>query len=159
MDNKKRGISGATVITFLIVVLFALWLTSRIQTQENALTYTQFVSEVKENNVSHVTINQNRTVPTGYVTVTLKDEESERRVYVSDVNEVQNLLMDHDLNYELVNVPQDSWVTTALMPIIIAVVVVMVMMLLMNRQGGGANAKAMSFGKSRATLHTKARTK
>ncbi|MDD3362489.1 MAG: ATP-dependent zinc metalloprotease FtsH [Hespellia sp.] len=159
MNNKKRGISGATVVTFLIVVFFALWLSSRIQTQENALTYTQFVKEVKNENVSNLTVTQNKTVPTGYITVTLKDEESPRRVYVSDVNEVQSLLMDHDLNYELVNVPQDSWITTALMPILIAVVVVMVMMMLMNRQGGGANSKAMSFGKSRATLQTEGKTK
>lgn len=159
MNNKKRGLSGATVVTLLIVVFFALWLSSRIQTQENALTYTQFVKEVKDENVSNLTVTQNKTVPTGYITVTLKDEESPRRVNVSDVNEVQSLLMDHDLNYELVNVPQDSWITTALMPILIAIVVVMVMMMLMNRQGGGANSKAMSFGKSRATLQTEGKNK
>lgn len=159
MNNQKRGISGATIITLLIVVLFALWLTGRIQTQENAMTYTQFVKEVKDDNVSNLMITQNKTVPTGYVTVTLKDDDSAKRVNVSDVNEVQELLMERGLNYELVNVPQDSWVTTALMPILIAVVVVMVMMLLMNRQGGGANSKAMSFGKSRATLHTEGKNK
>ncbi|MEG0722562.1 MAG: ATP-dependent zinc metalloprotease FtsH, partial [Lachnospiraceae bacterium] len=50
--------------------------------------------------------------------------------------------------------PEDSWLSQLLIPIIFAVLGISVIFMLMNKQGGGANAKAMSFGKSRAKLST-----
>lgn len=156
MDSKKyKGISGATIVTFLIVILFAFWLMNRIQTQSNGLTYTQFVKEVKDNNISNALINQNKTVPTGSVTVTLKDDDTAKIVYVSDVNDVQDLLTEYDIDYDMPNVQQDSWLATILLPTLMMMAGILVVFMLMNRQaGGGANAKAMNFGKNRAKLNT-----
>ncbi|SHK19312.1 ATP-dependent zinc metalloprotease FtsH [Hespellia stercorisuis] len=159
MDNKKyRGISGATVFSVIILVLLVLWFANRMQVQNNEMTYTQFVKEVEGNNISKVIINQNKTVPTGVVTVTLKDGESEKdakTVYVSDVNDVQALLEKREIDYEMPNIPEDSWLSTMLLPMIIMFGGVMLLFVLMNRQGGGGtNAKAMNFGKSRAKLST-----
>ena len=159
MDNKKyRGISGATVFSVIILVLLVLWFANRMQVQNNEMTYTQFVKEVEGNNISKVVINQNKTVPTGVVTVTLKDGESEKdakTVYVSDVNDVQALLEKREIDYEMPNIPEDSWLSTMLLPMIVMFGGVMLLFVLMNRQGGGGtNAKAMNFGKSRAKLST-----
>lgn len=156
MNNKKyRGISGATFITFLVIVLLALWLTSKMQTRENEMTYKAFIQEVEDDNVRQVTINQNKAVPTGVVRVLLKDDDSDVKiVYVSDVNEVQEILKKADVDYQMPNVPEDSWFTTLVMPMLIVLVGVGAVLMVMNRQGGGANSKAMSFGKSRAKLST-----
>lgn len=151
-DKKYRGMSGATFLTFLIVVFFALWLTSRMQVQKQEITYTQFLQEVEDGNVIDVVINQNKTVPTGSVTVTLKNSGIAKVVYVSDVKEVEELCRKYKLDYQMPNVPEDTWITTILMPLLITLAGVLLLFVLMNRQGGGANAKAMNFGKSRARM-------
>lgn len=151
-DKKYRSMSGATILTFIVVVFFALWLTSRMQVQEQEFTYAEFLQEVKDGNVTDIVINQNKTVPTGSVTVTLKDSGIVKTVYVSDVKEVQELFHKYDLAYKMPNVPEDTWVTTVLLPLIITLGGVLLIFMLMNRQGGGANAKAMNFGKSRARM-------
>ena len=68
-DSKKYKGTGATFFVVIIAVLFALWFASRIQAQGQEVTYTRFVQEVQDSNISDVTINQNRTVPTGSVSL------------------------------------------------------------------------------------------
>lgn len=155
MNNKKyRGAGGATFITFVILVILALWLMNRVQTKDQDMTYQSFVQEVKDKNVQQVMIKQNKTVPTGVVSVALKDGKTVKKVNVSDVKSVQTFLDKYDINYQMSNVPEDSWLTTILLPLSLTLLGVVVIFMLMNRQGGGANAKAMSFGKSRARMST-----
>ena len=103
-------------------------------------------------------INQSRSVPTGTVTVTLNNPRSSRIVYVSDVNEVQELLKKYNVkDYQLLKVQEDTMFTTVVVPVLITMAGVLLIFMLMNRQGGGgANAKAMNFGKSRARLNSPA---
>ncbi|WP_176699167.1 ATP-dependent zinc metalloprotease FtsH [Clostridium sp. C105KSO13] len=138
----------------MLVIFLALWLTSRMQIKEQEMTYPNFVQEVQDGNVEDVTIRPNKAVPTGIVTAKEKDGGAVKQVNVSDVKEVQALLEEHDMNYELHNVPQDSWVTSLAVPLIVTLLGVTLIFMLMNRQGGGANAKAMNFGKSRARMST-----
>ena len=154
MDNNKktRNMGGATFFTFLALVLLALWFMSRMQMQGQEMTYTSFLQEVRQENVSNVIISQNKTVPTGEVTLLLKDSGAKRVVYVSDVNAVQEVLSKYDLDYRMTDVPKDTWVSTIAVPLLISLAAVLLLFMLMNRQGGGANAKAMNFGKSRARM-------
>ena len=153
MNNKKyRGVSGATIMTFVLIVVLAFWLMNRMQLHQQEMTYTQFEQEVKDENVTKVVISQNKAVPTGSVTVSLKGEETTRTVYVSDVKDVQELLDKYDVDYRMTDVPQDSVMTTVLFPLLITFAGVALIFFLMNRQNGGANAKAMNFGKSRAKM-------
>ena len=154
MDNNKktRNMGGATFFTFLALVLLALWFMSRMQMQGQEMTYTSFLQEVRQENVSNVIISQNKTVPTGEVTLLLKDSGAKRVVYVSDVNAVQEVLSKYDLDYRMTDVPEDTWVSTIAVPLLISLAAVLLLFMLMNRQGGGANAKAMNFGKSRARM-------
>ena len=91
-DKKYKGISGATVVVFIAVIFFVLWMTSRVQMRGQEITFTQFEQEIKDDNVTEVVINQNKAVPTGVVTLTLRDSRETGRVNVSDVNETQKLL-------------------------------------------------------------------
>ena len=52
------------------------------------MTWSEFVSEVEDDNVTDVYIEQSRAVPTGIVTLELKDDNSTRKVNVSNVEEV-----------------------------------------------------------------------
>ena len=154
MDNKKKygSVNGSTVLMFIIVVVAALWMASRMQVHRQEMTYTDFVSEVKAENVTDVYIDLNSAVPTGTVSFMLKDEEGTKTVNVSDVEKVETLLDDNDVVYAMSAIPEDSMITTVLLPLIMTLGAVLLLFFLMNRQGGNANAKAMNFGKSRARM-------
>ena len=153
MNNKKyRGVSGVTVMTFVLIVVLAFWLMNRMQMHQQEMTYTQFEQELKDENVTDAVISQNKAVPTGSVTVTLEGEESARTVYVSDVKEAEKLLEKYGIDYKMSNVQQDSVMTTVMLPLLITFAGIALIFFLMNRQSGGANAKAMNFGKSRAKM-------
>ena len=151
-DKKYKGISGATVVVFIAVIFFVLWMTSRVQMRGQEITFTQFEQEIKDDNVTEVVINQNKAVPTGVVTLTLRDSRETGRVNVSDVNETQKLLDKNDVEYRVNAIPQDSVLSTTVLPVLLMLVGFMFITMMMNRQSGGANAKAMNFGKSRARM-------
>lgn len=151
-DKKYKGISGATVVVFIAVIFFVLWMTSRVQMRGQEITFTQFEQEIKNDNVTEVVINQNKAVPTGVVTLTLRDSRETGRVNVSDVNETQKLLDKNDVEYRISAIPQDSVLSTTVLPVVLMLVGFMFITMMMNRQSGGANAKAMNFGKSRARM-------
>lgn len=155
MNNKKyKSMGGATFLTFIVIVFLALWLTNRFQVKDQEMTNQRFVQEVKDKNVQDVIIKQNKTAPTGVVTVTLKDSGAVKQVTTSDVEKTQDILDKAGIEYKLLDVPQDSWFTTILVPLLITFLGITVIFMFMNRQGGGANAKAMNFGKSRAKMTT-----
>ena len=156
-DKKNRGLNGLTLMMFVVVLFAVLWFTNQIDQREKELTYKEFYSLIEEDKVSDVAVVQNKSVPTGRVDVELKgaeEGESVRSLYVSDVNEIQEYLKDQGVEYELSDVPQDSWFATTIMPTLLMLAGILLIFMMMNRQGGGANAKAMNFGKSRAKLST-----
>ena len=154
-DRKSRGLSGATIISFVVILVVVLWMTNQLQMHQQEMTYTSFVSAVQEKNVSDVYINQNSAVPTGTVSVTLKDDGNTRKVNVSDVEQVEKLLTENQVEYRLSDVPKDSMLTTVVVPMLITLGGVFLIFFLMSRQNGGGNSKAMNFGKSRAKMSTK----
>lgn len=156
-DKKTRGLSGATVLIFVVFLFAALWFTNQFDQKDKELTWKEFEKLIVSDNVEAVTVSQNKNVPTGRVEIqvdTKNDEDSVRYLYVSDVNEIQNYLKEKKIDYEMPDVPQDSWLATTIVPMLLVLGGVLLIFLLMNRQGGGANAKAMNFGKSRARLST-----
>ena len=154
-DRQSRGLSGATIISFVVIHVVVLWMANQLQMHQQEMTYTSFVSAVQEKNVSDVYINQNSAVPTGTVSVTLKDDGNTRKVNVSDVEQVEKLLTENQVEYRLSDVPKDSMLTTVVVPMLITLGGVFLIFFLMSRQNGGGNSKAMNFGKSRAKMSTK----
>ena len=154
-DRKSRGLSGATIISFVVILVVVLWMANQLQMHQQEMTYTSFVSAVQEKNVSDVYINQNSAVPTGTVSVTLKDDGNTRKVNVSDVEQVEKLLTENQVEYRLSDVPKDSMLTTVVVPMLITLGGVFLIFFLMSRQNGGGNSKAMNFGKSRSKMSTK----
>ncbi len=154
-DNRKYRGPGVGLLVFLCLIFVMFWFSDQTQTGGREATYSEFMQAVQDGDVGHVTIEQNKTVPTGSVIYYPKDSETAYRVYISDVNKVQEQLEKYDQEYRLEDIPEDSVLVTVLLPVVLAVAVVLVIVALMNRQaGGGANAKTMNFGKSRARLST-----
>lgn len=159
MENRRnRGVGGFTLLTFVILLFAMFWLTNTLGERADMLSRKEFEELIVSDQVQNVTVIQNKNVPTGRVEIELEAEEGERgevkNYYVSDVNRIQEDLAEWDVDYELPNAPQDNWFTTTILPVFLMMAGVFFLFSMMNRQGGGANAKAMSFGKSRAKLST-----
>lgn len=157
-DRRNRGVGGFTLLTFVILLFAMFWLTNTLGERADMLSRKEFEELIASDQVQNVTVIQNKNVPTGRVEIELKAEEGERgevkNYYVSDVNQIQEDLAEWDVDYELPNAPQDNWFTTTILPVLLMMAGVFFLFSMMNRQGGGANAKAMSVGKSRAKLST-----
>ena len=157
-DRRNRGVGGFTLLTFVILLFAMFWLTNTLGERADMLSRKEFEELIASDQVQNVTVIQNKNVPTGRLEIELKAEEGERgevkNYYVSDVNQIQEDLAEWDVDYELPNAPQDNWFTTTILPVLLMMAGVFFLFSMMNRQGGGANAKAMSFGKSRAKLST-----
>ncbi len=156
-DKRGRGLSGATLLVCVALLFAALWFTNQIDQRDKQIAYQDFESLVENEQVSDVTIIQNRDVPTGRLEITVvgaQEGDEAKQVYVSDVNEVQDYLDEYDVTYSLRDVPQENWFMTNIFPTLLILAAFFLFFYMMNRQNGGANAKAMSFGKSRARMST-----
>ena len=148
--NKMGGVGIYLVVIAVIAVLyFAL---ARLSPSSSSYSYSNFLWDVQNGYVSSVLIKQNSEVPTGGLSIT-KTDNGEELLNVSDVHEIEQLLLDNNIRYTLKDVTRDSvWITTIL-PFGICLVIIIVIMMMTNRQaGGGGGAKMMNFGKSRAKL-------
>ncbi len=163
MKNGFRKGFGFYLFLIMIGVCFVVWLQNSGSTVDTDYTIDDFRSEISEGLIGEVTIYQNSAVPTGTVQFMYRDTNSVVEFYVSDVNVVQDIVMEYGkgtVQMSLNNVVQESTFLTWLpMIIIITVVLILVMMLITGGAGGGAGGgggagKAMSFGKSRAKMAT-----
>ena len=148
--NKMGGVGIYLVVIAVIAVLyFAL---ARLSPSSSSYSYSNFLWDVQNGYVSSVLIKQNSEVPTGVLSIT-KTDNGEELLNVSDVHEIEQLLLDNNIRYTLKDVTRDSvWIATIL-PFGICLVIIIVIMMMTNRQaGGGGGAKMMNFGKSRAKL-------
>ena len=153
MDTKKRKSGGFGSIFFMIIIIGIIWaVIAQMSQRSSNYKYKDFVSDLKDDKITSVTISQNAEVPTGTLTITFTDG-SKDSLNVSDVVSVQELLDNKGVEYTLKDVKRDSiWMTTIL-PFGLCLIVVVALMMMMTRQaGGGGNAKMMNFGKSRARM-------
>ena len=127
---------------------------NKVQMHQQEISYSTFVKEVEAGNVTAADIRQNSAVPTGRVTLSLKDDSSVRSLNVSDVGKVEEFLQEDDVKYSLEDVPKESIIMSAVLPSLITLCGIFLLFMLMNRQNGGTNSKAMNFGKSRARMST-----
>ena len=145
-----RGFVFLLMMLVLLAVAFKYTATART---EDKLTHEEFLQVLDTQKVEEAVISQNPQAPTGVVTLTL-DGNRVARQNVSDVKEAEQLLKEHNIDYSLEGVPQESTMLTIVMPFMLSIVVVVVIIMVMNRSasGGGANSRMMNFGRSRARL-------
>ena len=111
------------------------------------------MQEIIEGDIEKATIHQNKETPTGEVILTMKDQ-SQKRVYVSDVQAERTYLLENHIPVLVEDVPHENYILTLVLPVVLSGVVLVVVFMMMNARAasGGANARMMNFGKSRAKL-------
>jgi len=156
MDNKRGSrFSGVGVYLFIVVIaaMFIMYV-SRMNSGAGDYTYDEFVNDVNKGKVESVVIRQNSEVPTGELSVKVSGVQNVKNVYVSDVKQVEEILLDKNISYTLKDVTRQSVLLTSILPFGLSLVVLIFFMMMFTRQagGGGGNAKMMNFGKSRARM-------
>lgn len=156
MDNKRGSrFSGVGIYLFIVVIaaMFIMYV-SRMNSGASDYTYSEFVNDVNKGKVESVVIRQNSEVPTGELSVKVSGVQNVKNVYVSDVNQVEEILLDKNISYTLKDVTRQSVLLTSILPFGLSLVVLIFFMMMFTRQagGGGGNAKMMNFGKSRARM-------
>ena len=150
--KQQSGFRGGWLLFPLLLIVLALaFMPGR---KQNELSYQQFKQVLESGDVGSLVIYQNEQTPTGEVR--LANRAGEVYVtYVSDVNQIQQMLQDMDIDYSMNDVPQTSYWMSILLPVAVSVGAVVLMLIIMNMRagaGGGTNAKMMNFGKSRARM-------
>lgn len=150
MKRNFRGL-GLYVVIFLIIILGWYSFGSRgIGT--NTCTQAEFEQALEDGKINSIVIKQNEEVPTGTVTILLKDGTREL-MNVSDVGVIQETLKEADFdNYTLKDVPGENWIVQILPTLLMAGILIFFIMSMNAQSGGGGNSKMMNFGKNRATL-------
>ncbi len=156
MDNKRGSrFSGVGVYLFIVVIaaMFIMYV-SRMNSGAGDYTYGEFVNDVNKGKVESVVIRQNSEVPTGELSVKVSGVQNVKNIYVSDVKQVEEILLDKNISYTLKDVTRQSVLLTSILPFGLSLVVLIFFMMMFTRQagGGGGNAKMMNFGKSRARM-------
>ena len=155
MNKQARNWIPAALLLLLVVLGF--WVISRQMTRDYSYTEQAFWQDIEEEEVSQVYISPNREIPTGQVTVRMKNGD-EHNFYSLDVKELQDKLEgESGIAVQVADVPSDNTIMATVLPLVLTVILVIVIMNMMNRQmSGGSNAKMMNFGKSRAKMSTDA---
>lgn len=154
MKRYLKGL-GFYVIMLAVIVAFTLSFGAKNNNRE-VYTYNDFIEQVSDKDYSEIKIVQNEEVPSGYVQIISKDEESIKKVYVPDVNKVVEDLDKLETDYIMLDIQSPSWLLTTLLPYLLAFIIVIVLFnVFAGRSSGGGNSKVMNFGKSRARMSTK----
>jgi cell division protease FtsH len=161
--EKKQSKGGGFIFYVLIAVIVGV-IFFAVRNNANKgkdYSYAQFVTDVELGVVESVTIIQNEETPTGKIYVDyVGGKVSSKMAYVSDVNQVQQIIIDYnaksevDITVELEDVDRPGFFVTVLLPIIIVGIAVFIFIMVLGRSAGsgGGGSKMMNFGKSRAKL-------
>ncbi len=150
--KQQSVFRGSWMLCVLLLIVIALaFMPGK---KQNELSYQQFRLALESGNAQSLVIYQNEQTPTGEVHFT--NQSGDLSVaYVSDVNQVQQMLQEMEIDYTMQDVPQTSYWMSTIVPVLISVGAVVLVLFIMNTRagaGGGANAKMMNFGKSHARM-------
>lgn len=149
MNKRSRGYN----VYFVLVLLLLAFLVIPNLLDSGRVEYTrgELIRDLEEGNVVFASISPSRQTPTGEVDFVLSNGPS-RTLYVTDVSEMEQLLISYGLDPEVKKVQEESWFLTSVFPVLLAIIVMVFFFVMMNSQNSGGNSKMMNFGKSRAKL-------
>lgn len=152
-QRKSSGIG--TYIIFLLILFLILLGINKITDRAQDYSKERLIQDLENHKISQVVITPNSETPTGSVLVSLKDG-SIRKVYVTDVQEVETLIRGYGISPSISDVKRENWVITRLLPLIIAIIVGLFLFMIFfgqsNEQANASNNRMLNFGKSRARL-------
>ena len=143
------------LLFYLLILILGLWIFEYYNspsTPKNEMSYTNFMKEVQQDDVSSVTIVDNTTIKgklkngAEFTTIAPRDDKMVETLRAKDV----------EIKAELP--PQPSLLSNILTSILPMIIVIVLWFFMMNNaQGGGS--KVMSFGKSKAKLYGDGKSK
>lgn len=149
MNKRSRGYNVYFVLVLLLLALLVI--PNLLDGGRVEYTRGELIQDLEEGNVVFASISPSRQTPTGEVDFVLSNGPS-RTLYVTDVSEMEQLLISYGLDPEVKKVQEESWFLTSVFPVLLAIIVMVFFFVMMNSQNSGGNSKMMNFGKSRAKL-------
>ena len=125
---------------------------------KDKLSYTQLVTEIENGRIKEVTVSDNN----GMSVVTGKISNTRRFEAIVPSSEFNELVQDYierdrlDVKYEI-KTAAAAWFS--ILPSIVLIVIFIVFFFVLTQQSQGGGSRVMSFGKSRAKLHTEDKKK
>ncbi|NLK34038.1 MAG: ATP-dependent zinc metalloprotease FtsH [Gracilibacteraceae bacterium] len=125
---------------------------------KDKLSYTQLVAEIESGRIKEITVSDNN----GMSIVTGKISNTRRFEAIVPSNEFNELVRDYierdrlDVKYEI-KTAAAAWFS--ILPSIVLIVIFIVFFFVLTQQSQGGGSRVMSFGKSRAKLHTEDKKK
>ncbi|HOS70005.1 MAG TPA: ATP-dependent zinc metalloprotease FtsH [Bacillota bacterium] len=156
MKKFLRGISFYILI-IIIIYMFVL-IIQNAEPAKDKLSYTQLVTEIENGRVKEVTVSENN----GMSIVTGKISNTRRFEAIVPSSEFNKLVQDYierdrlDVKYEI-KTAAAAWFS--ILPSIVLIVIFIVFFFVLTQQSQGGGSRVMSFGKSRAKLHTEDKKK
>ena len=134
-------------VLILVIIILAVSFLNPMSSQTKSLTYSQLLADIANKQVAEIKINGSKA--TGKL---VSGEEYEAVVpeYTIDEQVSQYIVSNPDMKVEIAE-DQSWWIS--LIPSAILIVMLIVFLVMMSQQTGGGG-KVMSFGKSRARMHT-----
>lgn len=156
--NKYLKMIGFYLVILLIIIVAVTFL-NPMQSDVKTLTYSELLSNLDQKQVSEIEINQSS------VKGKLANGDSFEAIVpqylieeqISDFiqgNPEQGIEKNSDMKVSVAK-PQDSW-WISLIPSAVIIILMVVFFMMFANQSGGGGGKVMSFGKSKARMHTDA---
>lgn len=149
MNKRSKGYNAYFILVLLLLAL--LIIPNFLDNGQADYTRGELLQDLESENVVYASIAPSRETPTGEVDFLLNNG-SARTLYVTDVTEIEQLLLSYGIDPEVKKVEEESWFLTSVFPVLLAIVVMVFFFVMMNSQNAGGSNKMMNFGKSRAKL-------
>ena len=153
-NNKKLIIREIITWGIMLVLLFAIskFFTSPKTPQAQTVPYSEFISDIKNEEMQSVIIKMQDTSPSEVIGV-LKNGQSIQATAPPDVNLLTTLLTDKNITFSFQHSNSTFWsILWSIVPwVVIIVFWWFIMQRMMQGAGGGAN-QAFTFGRSKAKL-------
>ena len=148
-DSKNYNFFFIVIVLFLMAAIYL----STVGNQRPDYTRADLEWDIKNGNIISAEIIPNQETPTG--SVNLKHElASPRTMYVTDVSEIEQYLMENNIPTIVRDVKTDGWFLTYALPIVGSMIVLVFIFVMINSQNANnsGGSKMMNFGKSRAKM-------
>ncbi len=149
MNKRNRGYNAYFVLVLLLLAL--LIIPSLLDGGRVEYTRGELIRDLEAGKVVYASISPSRETPTGEVDFVLSEGPG-KTLYVTDVSEIEQLLISYGLDPDVKKVQEESWFLTSVFPVLLAIIVMVFFFVMMNSQSSGGSNKMMNFGKSRAKL-------
>ncbi len=147
MNTFYKNLSMWLVIGLTMILLFNLF--NKPQTGMNALTYSDFMSQVQSKAITRVAIDGDT------ISGTLQDGKPFKVIYPANDTELISILRNSGVDITVKEVQKDSWMMTIFVSWFPMLLLIGVWVFFMRQMQMGGKGGAMSFGKNKAKLKEK----